>query len=158
MDKRVNDKRSKGQEDRFNCPIVVQDSAQAVLGDVSISGDVHVHVHSQLDEVATASTVFRLIHIANVLLRVEKDLLFDEPATSRVAQILANALLQLEQTQSQLSVCRAALTTTRCTWTGQHVSTFYIKQNRESRSVGIDIYSTWMRSYRIASEMLQTWS
>lgn len=56
---------------------VVRDGASAVLGDVNIGGDLHVHVHSQLDEIAAAGVVIQLVDTARSLSHI-KDRLEEE--------------------------------------------------------------------------------
>lgn len=133
----------------------IQDSASAVLGDVNISGDVHVHVHSQLDEIAAAGTVVGLLHVANVLLSTE-EYLIDSLATSRVAQNLIDALLQLDQTHSQLSIHCAALLTPRDIQAGQYVSSHCSYVLSEAENVAADVDRSLVRFYQMPGKMPRT--
>lgn len=53
---------------------MVQDDAQNIQGDVNISHDLHIHLHSQLDTLAGAGSVVGLLHIANTLLSLKQSL------------------------------------------------------------------------------------
>lgn len=81
---------------------VVQDDACAIQGNVNISRDVHIHLHSQLDTLAGADAVVGLLHIANTFLNLKESIQHEPP--EQWSKDLAKAISRLEQVESELRV------------------------------------------------------